>query len=200
MCILHKLSHCLCHLLPCKALSDVFRWKGSINKFDLAFFCSTPSRVFHYASWWIHARAGFDSPPIHLCILVGNNARLTFMSDMLGRIIRLYKRRWNEGDQTSVTPVLETEQISRPLLWTPSSARPLKHGPASTLISPETTSICRMGTARYMQDPASCWHCLRLCCLPLLLPILTVSPIRRAGEGERQTWRDVGFAVRGGLV
>lgn len=57
------------------------------------------------------------------------------------------------GKQTSVTPVLETEQISRPLLWTPSLLRPLKHRPVSTLISPETTSICRMGTACYVQDP-----------------------------------------------
>ncbi len=82
-----------------------------------------------------------------------NNVWLTFVSDMLGWTIQLYKLRRNEGDQTSVTPVLETEQISRPLLWTPSLLRPLKHRPVSTLISPETTSICRMGTARYMQDP-----------------------------------------------
>ena len=44
MCTLHKLSHCLCRLLPCKALSDVFRRKGSINKFDLAFFSVPPRR------------------------------------------------------------------------------------------------------------------------------------------------------------
>lgn len=82
-----------------------------------------------------------------------NNVRLTFMSDVLGWIIRLYKPRWNEEDQTSGTPVLETEQISRPLLWTPSLPRPLRRRPASTLISPETASICRMGTARYIQGP-----------------------------------------------
>lgn len=150
-------------------------------------------------SWWIHAHATFDSPAIHLCILLGNNVCPTFMSDMLGWIIRLYKLRWNEGTQTSVTPVLETEQISRPLLWTPSLLRPLKHRPVSTLISLETTSICRMGTARYMRDPravgtaSACVVSHYFC--PFWLCYLSGKLVR----GKRQTWRDVGFAVRGGL-
>lgn len=32
------------------------------------------------------------------------------------------------------------------------------------------------GHSMLRAGPASCWHCLRLCCLPLLLPILTVDP------------------------
>lgn len=86
------------------------------------------------------------------------------------------------GDQTSVTPVLEKEQIPGPLLWTPSSLWPLKRRPVSTLISPETTSICRMGTACYMQDPRAVGTASACVISHYFCPL--VLPISQPGEGK----------------
>lgn len=122
------------------------------------FLFSHPAVVFHYVSWWIYACPRFDARSIHLCILVGSNVWLTFMSDMLGWIIRLCKPQRNEGPNKWNTCFGDrkiTGSLFFPVFFFSNSSylEPLKHKPVSTLISPETKSICRMGTASHMQDP-----------------------------------------------
>lgn len=127
-----------------------------------------------------------------------NNVWLTFVSDMLGWTIQPYKLRRNEGgpnkwntcfgDRTNIQTTFVNSFIAA-----------ATEAQASEHINQSRDYIhLSHGHSSLHAGPASCWHCLRLCCLPLLLPILTVLPIRQAGEGKRQTWRDVGFAVRGG--
>lgn len=100
-----------------------------------------------------------------------------------GRIIQLHKLWWNEGDQTSVTPVLETEQTSSPLFLVNSFIAAATEAQASEHINqPRDYIHLSHGHSSLHAGAASCWHCLCLCCLPLLLPVLTVLPIRRAGE------------------
>lgn len=103
------------------------------------------------------------------------------MSGMLGWIIQLYKLvEW--GDQTSVTPVLETEQISSPLFVNSFIAAATEAQASEHINQPRDYIHLSHGHSSLHTGPASCWHCLCLCCLPLLLLILTVLPIRRAGE------------------
>lgn len=191
ICWLRNLGHGLCPLLLCKAPWCVL-FKGFINKFDLDFDCSSlfhPVIVFHYRSphmtdlcmqkVWLDSDSPVYSgeeeclsgimcgwPSCQIC-LVGSSS-YTNCSGMRG------PNKYNTcfGDRTNIQPT-----SVNPLIAVAAEAQASEH------INQSRDYIhLSHGHSSLHAGPTSCWHCLRLCCLPLLLPILTVLPIRRAGE------------------
>lgn len=126
------------------------------------------------------------APLLHLCILLGNNAWLTLVSDMLGWIIQGYtncggtEREPNKcntcfGDRTNIQSTFVNSFIAAA---TAAQASEHINQPGDCIHLPLGHGSPRAGDPRAVGTASAC------AVPPLLLPVLTVVPVRQAGEGE----------------
>lgn len=162
--------------------------KGTINKIDLdsdCVFLFHAVAVFHYVSWWIHARTRFDLPfdlfvfrwgtmcgwPSCQICSGGSSSYSNCCGGMRGP--NKCNTCFGKGTNTRTTFVNSFIAVAT-------------EAQASEHINQSRDYIhLSHGHSLLHAGPASCWHCLRLCYLPLLLPISVTYQPAWWGESDK---------------